>query len=213
MAYILTLMVFSVIQAYTVVLVVYLLVKDTRGSAVHLVLDEETIKTAHWGILGADIALTALVGTYGAHLIASIFQLRLWRLLTTWWADLIGMSCVANIMMVYAFCNWRDVILRVPTTDNTSALPQATSQKDEKSAFIEEVDRLQLDIDTQFSEAVQRALKPPDAEGDGWEPMSLEDSYKSFRTYLVLLWIFSNILLVIYCSATGTNRFCFTVST
>ncbi|KAJ5740494.1 Chitin synthase C [Penicillium malachiteum] len=150
------------------------------------------------------------LGTYGAHLIASIFQLRLWRLLITWWADLIGMSCVANILMVYAFCNWHDVILHVPATDNTSALPQATSQKDKKSAFIEEVDRLQLDIDTQFSEAVQRALKPPDAEGDGWEPMSLEDSYKSFRTYLVLLWISSNILLVIYYSATGTNRFCFT---
>ncbi|KAJ5713817.1 uncharacterized protein N7483_010998 [Penicillium malachiteum] len=210
MAYTLTVMVFSVIQIYIVVLVVYLLVMYTSGSSVHLILDEETIKTAHWGILGADIALTALVGTYGAHLIASIFQFRLWRLITTWWADLIGMSCIANILMVYAFCNWHDVILRVPVTENAAALPQATSQKDEKHKFIEEVDRLQLEIDTQFSKAVQRALKPAEMEGDGWEPMSLEDSYKSFRTYLVLLWVFSNILLVIYISATGTNRFCFT---
>ncbi|KAJ6036488.1 hypothetical protein N7540_000767 [Penicillium herquei] len=195
MAYTLTVMVFSVIQAYIVVLVVYLLVKYTSGSSVHLVLDEETIKTAHWGILGADIALTALVGIYGAQLIASIFQLRLWRLITTWWADLIGMSCIANILMVHGKC---------------CGLTSSHFSKDEKSTFIEEVDRLQLDIDTQFSKAVQRALKPAEMEGDGWEPMSLEDSYKSFRTYLVLLWVFSNILLVIYASATGTNRFCFT---
>lgn len=212
LAYTLTFMVFSVIQTYIVVLAVYLMAKYTNGTTISLVLDESTIETAHWGNLGADIALTALIGTYGASLIASILHMNVWSMLISWWADLTGMSCAANILMIYAFCNWHDVILRVPVIDTTPALPQATTIKDDKSKFIEEVDRPQLDIDTQFSETVKRALQPAEMAGEEWEPMSLEDSYKAFRTYLVLVWLFSNIILVLYIDATGTNRFCFTVS-
>lgn len=209
--YTLTLMVFSVIQTYIVVLVVYLMANHTNSATSQLILDEETISTAHWGNLGTNIAWTALACTYGAHLWASIFHFRIWHMVITWWFDLIGMSCTSNILMVYAFCNWHDVILRVPTTDKTTALPQATTQKDNKSKFIEELDRPQLDIDTQFSETVKRALSPAEMAGDDWERMSLEDSYRAFRTYLVLLWVFSNILLVLYISAIGITRFCFTV--
>ncbi|KAJ5094863.1 hypothetical protein N7456_010724 [Penicillium angulare] len=208
--YTLTLMVFSVIQTYIVVLVVYLMANHTNSATSQLILDEETISTAHWGNLGTNIAWTALICTYGAHLLASIFHFRIWHMVITWWFDLIGMSCTSNILMVYAFCNWHDVILRVPTTDKATALPQATTQKDNKSKFIEELDRPQLDIDTQFSETVKRALSPAEMAGDDWEPMSLEDSYRAFRTYLVLLWVFSNILLVLYISAIGITRFCFT---
>jgi chitin synthase len=61
---------------------------------------------------------------------------------------------------------------------------------------IEEVDKPQVDIDSQFEKITKLALMSF-AEQLEEEERSLDDSYKIFRTKLVLLWTFSNAILAI----------------
>merc|ERR1712098_336678 len=79
--------------------------------------------------------------------------------------------------------------------DKADALPSATTKKEDgKGAVVEEIDRPQEDIDSQFEATVKRALKPYIAVEEV-EEKTLEDSYKSFRTKLLICWIFSTALL------------------
>ena len=76
--------------------------------------------------------------------------------------------------------------------------------------MIEEIDKPQADIDSQFEATVKRALTPYVAPVEH-EEKSLDDSYKSFRTRLVTFWIFSNALVAVCITSDGVDKFGFTV--
>jgi len=126
---------------------------------------------------------------------------------------LLLMSSYINILMVYAFSNWHDVSWGTKGSDKADVLPSAQMKKDEKGkvAVVEEVDKPQADIDSQFEATVKRALAPykPPPEG---EEKTLEDSYKNFRTRLVATWIFSNALLALVITSDSLDNLGFTVS-
>ncbi|KAB8215287.1 chitin synthase-domain-containing protein [Aspergillus novoparasiticus] len=159
---------------------------------------------------GGGIVLIALVSTYGIYIIASILYLDPWHILTSSWAYFLGMTTSINVLMVYAFCNWHDVSWGTKGSDKVDALPSVTTQKDNnKRNFIEELDKPQADIDSQFEATVKRALAPyVEPEEDGGK--TLDDSYKNFRTGLVCLWVFSNLLLALMITATGVDKICLT---
>jgi chitin synthase len=160
----------------------------------------------------AGIVLIALVSIYGIYFISSLLYMDPWHMFTSFWAYLVGMTSSINILMVYAFCNWHDVSWGTKGSDKADALPSAKIKKGGKSSskFIEEVDKPQADIDSQFAETVKLALTPfvEQAEED---ERSLDDSYKAFRTKLVLLWTFSNAILVICITCESLNGISFTV--
>ena len=115
---------------------------------------------------------------------------------------LLLMSSYQNILNVYAFCNWHDVSWGTKGSDKADVLPSAQTTKtgDGKAAVIEEPDKPQADIDSQFEVTVRRALTPY-VEPKVVEKKTLEDSYKSFRTRLIIVWIFSNSLLAVAISS------------
>lgn len=161
---------------------------------------------------GAGIVLIALVSTYGVYFLASFLYMDPWHMFTSSWAYFCGMTCAINVLMVYAFCNWHDVSWGTKGSDKSEALPEAQTKKDDaKSNFIEEVDKPQADIDSQFESTVKRALAPF-VEPVEQDERSMDDSYKAFRTNLVLLWIFSNLVVVLCITSEGIKRFCLTVS-
>lgn len=129
---------------------------------------------------------------------------------TSSWAYFLGMPSSINILMVYAFCNWHDVSWGTKGSDKADALPSARTTSDEQAAFVEEVDKPQADIDTEFELTVKRALAPW-REPEEKKEVNLDDSYKSFRTNLVLLWTFSNGLLALCINNNGVKQLCLTV--
>lgn len=198
-------------MVYTTILAFYLVSQASRKLEVNSVLYEDAMQSTAWNNLASSMVLITLLSTYGAHLVASLLYMDPLHVLTSTWAYFAGTTCSSNILMVYAFCNWHDVSIGTKVVDKSESLPEVQTKKDEKSKFIEELDRPQIDIDTLFQATVKRALASFEAplESSGKD---VDDLYKAFRTYLVLLWVFSNLVMVLCVMSTGISRFCLSVS-
>lgn len=144
----------------------------------------------------SGIILIALAATFGLYFVASFLYLDPWHMFTSFPQYMLIMSSYVNILNVYAFSNWHDVSWGTKGSDKADALPSVVTTKapDGKATVIEEPDKPQADIDSQFEATVKRALEPY-KEPKIIEKKTLEDSYKSFRTRLVTAWILSNTLL------------------
>ncbi|OJJ44424.1 hypothetical protein ASPZODRAFT_135248 [Penicilliopsis zonata CBS 506.65] len=207
---------FGVIQVYIIIDSMYLVVHAfSGGTPMDFVTDQGVgaFLKSFFSSTGAGIIIIALAATFGLYFVASFMYMDPWHMFTSFPAYLLVQSSYINILNVYAFSNWHDVSWGTKGADKADALPSAKTTKDEKSseAVIEEIDKPQADIDSQFEATVKRALTPYVAPKEHDEK-TLEDSYKSFRTRLVTLWIFSNGLLALCITSDGLDKFGFTSS-
>lgn len=199
---------------YILILSMYLVARAFSGGT-NLKFDtdggpEDFVKS-FFGSSGPGIIIIALAATFGLYFIASFMYCDPWHMFTSFPAYLLIMSSYINILMVYAFSNWHDVSWGTKGSDKADALPSVQTQKEDgKSAVIEEIDKPQADIDSQFENTVKRALTPY-VEPKVKEKKSLEDSYKSFRTRLVTFWIFSNAGLAVGITSDSMTQLGFTV--
>lgn len=210
-SYIISFIVFAVIQAYLVVLSVYLVVNafihpssvtiDTSAGT------DEFFKT-FFNKSSSGIIFIAIAATVGLYFLASFMYLDPWHMFTSFPQYTLIMSSYINILNVYAFSNWHDVSWGTKGSDKADVLPTAQTTKtgDGKAAVIEEPDKPQADIDSQFEITVRRALKEYKPEVVD-EKKTLEDSYKSFRTKLVTAWIMSNALLAVVITNSDFKQF------
>ena len=206
-------MYFTAVQIYILVLSFYLVYNAFSGDTLDFNFNDGVgaFLQSFFSSSGAGIVVIALVGTYGVYIAASFLYMDPWHIFTSSWAYFFGMTTSINILMVYSFCNWHDVSWGTKGSDKSDALPSAQTKKDDlKSNFIEEVDKPQADIDSQFESTVKRALEPWVEPEEQFEK-SMDDSYRSFRTNLVLLWVFSNLLLSLCITSDGIKHMCLTV--
>lgn len=160
----------------------------------------------------AGIVVIALVSTYGIYFTASLLYMDPYHMFTSLFAYAVGLTSSINVLMVYAFCNWHDVSWGTKGSDRADTLPSVQTKKQGKYSgpFIEEADKPQSDIDSQFERTVKLALMPFTEEPPNDEK-SLDDSYKAFRTTLILFWTFSNAILAICITSESVNKIAFTV--
>ncbi|KAJ2902065.1 hypothetical protein MKZ38_001038 [Zalerion maritima] len=198
--YLTSFVVFGFIQTYILVLSGYLVARafsDPIEDQINVDTTEDFVRSFFSGESSAGVILVALVAIYGLYYIASFMYLDPWHMFHSFPAYLVLMSTYINILMIYAFNNWHDVSWGTKGSDANEALPTAHVTKTEKNeAVIEEIDKPQEDIDSAFESTVRRALEPFKEEVEV-EVKDLDDSYKSFRTSLVVSWIFSNCFLVV----------------
>ncbi|KXH63120.1 chitin synthase [Colletotrichum salicis] len=208
--YIASFVVFGLIQSYILVLSMYLVVQAFQkpiGEQINLDSGEDFVASFFGGTNAAGVILVALVTIYGLNFIASFMYLDPWHMFTSFPHYLVLMSTYINILMVYAFNNWHDVSWGTKGSDSSEALPSAHVTKGEKDeAVVEEIDKPQEDIDSQFESTVKRALEPFKEAPENEKP-DIEDSYKSFRTGLVVSWLFSNTFLIIVITSDNFNSF------
>ena len=207
-AYVISFIVFSLIQGYLLVLAAYLVVQ-AFNTPLQDQIDLDSAQDLFNSLFGGDstvgVILLALVTIYGLYFIASFLYLDPWHMFHSYPQYMLMMSTYINILMVYAFNNWHDVSWGTKGSDKSEALPSAHVQKGEKDeAVVEEIEKPQEDIDAIFEATVRRALAPFKEEEED-EGKDLEDSYKSFRTTLVVLWLFSNCLLAVVITSDNFN--------
>lgn len=210
--YMVSLVVFGVINAYLIVLSLYLAIRGISGSSFNTDGVGDFFKSFFGNSNGGGgIIIVALLATFGLYFVASFMYLDPWHMFTSFIQYLLLASSYINVLMVYAFANWHDVSWGTKGSDKADALPSATTKKEDgKGAVIEEIDRPQEDIDSQFEATVKRALKPFVAVEEV-EEKTLDDSYKSFRTKLLICWIFSNAGLAVIITSNSVNKFGFGV--
>ncbi|KAI5459329.1 chitin synthase 1 [Mariannaea sp. PMI_226] len=198
--YIASFAVFGIIQGYILVLSGYLVYRALRGpigDQISFASSQDFVNSFFGGDGAAGVILVALVTIYGLNFIASFLYLDPWHMFHSFPYYLLLMSTYINILMVYAFNNWHDVSWGTKGSDKAEALPSAHVTKSEKNeAVVEEIEKEQEDIDSQFEKTVWRALAPFKPEEED-EKKDTEDSYKSFRTGLVVSWLLSNLILII----------------
>ncbi|KAJ5176897.1 Chitin synthase C, partial [Penicillium canariense] len=210
--YTLSLTYFSIVQLYILVLSFYLVAQALTPENLSFNLNDGIGNFLKQFVSSTGgVVLVALVSTYGIYFIASFLYWDPWHMFTSSWAYFLGMPSSINILMVYAFCNWHDVSWGTKGSDKADALPSAQTKKDAHIPFVEEVDKPQADVDVQFEQTVKRALAPWH-EPEEKDETTLEDSYKAFRTNLVLLWTFSNGLLALCINNDGIKKLCLTTT-
>ncbi|KAK3309101.1 glycosyltransferase family 2 protein [Chaetomium strumarium] len=206
--YITSFIVFAIIQAYIIVLSVYLVAqafKTPLASQINTESAQTVLQSLFGGDGAAGVILVALITIYGLYFLASFMYLDPWHMFHSYPHYMLLMSTYINILMVYAFNNWHDVSWGTKGSDKNDALPSATVTKGEKDeVVVEEIEKPQEDIDQMFEQTVRRALAPFKEE-EKPEPKDLEDSYKSFRTMLVVTWLFSNCLLAVVITSDNFN--------
>ena len=215
--YIISFVVFGIIQFYIVVLSLYLVVQafspGSQTSGIDIKDGAGDFVKTFFNSSSSGIIIIALAATFGLYFVASFMYLDPWHMFTSFPQYLFLMSSYTNILNVYAFNNWHDVSWGTKGSDKADALPSANTTKaaDGKAAVIEEPDKPQADIDSAFEVTVKRALSPYVAPAVK-EERSLDDSYKSFRTKLVIAWIFSNALLAVGITSDNLNQLALNVS-
>lgn len=200
--YIASFMIFGLIQMYILILSFYLVYR-ALNTPLGDEFDTENAAAFFRSFFGgggvAGVILLALITIYGLNYVASILYLDPWHMLHSFPQYLILASTYINILMVYAFNNWQDVSWGTKGSDVADTLPsaQVTKGGDKKDTFVEEIEQDQEDIDFQFARTVNRALAPFEEEEEVAKD-DIEDSYKSFRTGLVVSWILSNLGLIMF---------------
>ncbi|KAG5978295.1 Chitin synthase, class 1 [Claviceps digitariae] len=207
--YIASFMVFGLIQGYILVLSAYLVARAfNKPIAEQISFDSghDFVRSFFSGSDAAGVILIALITIYGLYFLASFLYLDPWHMFHSFPYYLLLMSTYINILMVYAFNNWHDVSWGTKGSDKAEALPSALVTKKNDEVVVEEIEYEQEDIDSKFEYTVRRALAPFKAEEEV-EKKDVEDSYKSFRTGLVVSWLFSNIFLVVVITSDNFNTF------
>ncbi|KAF3161482.1 Chitin synthase, class 2, variant 2 [Orbilia oligospora] len=194
--YIASFIFFAIIQLYVIILSIYLVVQAFKTFQLDTSSAGQFFRNFFEGTSG--VILVALAATFGLYVVSSLLYLDPWHLFHSFPQYLLIASSYTNILNVYAFCNWHDVSWGTKGSDKADVLPAAQSKASDggKAQVIDEPDKPQADIDSAFEATVKRALtpyKPVETE----EKKSLDDSYKSFRTRLILFWMISNGILVL----------------
>jgi chitin synthase len=211
-SYMISFCVFGLIQFYIIILSMYLVVQaftsdDSRDLDFT---NGSTFVDTFFASDSVGIIIIALAATFGLYFVASFLYMDPWHMFTSFPQYLLVMSSYINILNVYAFSNWHDVSWGTKGSDKAEALPSAKTEKtsDGKATVIEEPDLPQADIDSQFEATVKRALAPYIPPVESTEK-TLEDSYKSFRTHLTTMWIFSNAALAVVITQDNFTQFGF----
>lgn len=207
--YITSFCVFAIIQLYILIDSVYLIYRAFHGG---LGIDTDSagdfLKSMFGGNSTGGVLLLALFTIYGIYYLASFMYLDPWHMFHSYPYYLLLMSTYINILMVYAFNNWHDVSWGTKGSDASEKLPAAKVAKDEKGEAAVEIEeeKPQEDVDSQFEQTVRRALTPYKETPEEDEP-DIQDSYKSFRTGLVVSWLFSNCFLAVAITSDNFNGF------
>lgn len=196
--------VFGVIYYYSLVISLYLAAHSLSGGFM------EGIKSiGDFGSIFGTTALlivVALASTFGLYIVTGFLYLDPWHLFTSMAQYFFLMPSFVNILNIFAFCNWHDVSWGTKGGDGSTALPSVRAVKEGNAAVVEEVVLDLEDVDRRFQQVVKRALAPykePPADNK----LSADDQGRMFRTYLIVTWLVSNVVLIWAITSTDTQEY------
>ncbi|GBB96459.1 hypothetical protein RclHR1_02760012 [Rhizophagus clarus] len=157
-----------------------------------------------------DIVIS-LVSTYGLYFFSSLIHGEPWHMFTCLVQYVLLVPFYVNILMVYAFCNTHDVSWGTKG-DNGNAGgsngAQPVDGKDGKKLMQVQVPTERQDINAFYDNLVgELKVKQHEIKQHRDAATKKDDYYKLFRTNLVLSWMFSNAVLIVFFTSNTWNDY------
>lgn len=180
-----SLVVYSVIMAYTTFAALYIVITQLKSPTTSLT-------------IGNNIFTNLIVSTgstVGLYFLMSFLYLDPWHMFTSaaqYFALLPSYICT---LQVYAFCNTHDVTWGTKG-DNVINIDLGAAISGKGNTVELEMPSEQLDIDSGYDEALRNLRDRLEVPKDGVsEAQQQEDYYRAVRTYMVVCWMVSNAIL------------------
>ncbi|CBF79220.1 chitin synthase class II [Aspergillus nidulans FGSC A4] len=202
--YLSSMIVYSIVMAYTAFCTLYLIVLELMAKTGH------DVPITMSDTLFVNIVVS-LLSTVGLYFFTSFMYLDPWHMFTSsaqYFALLPSYICT---LQCYAFCNTHDVTWGTKG-DNTINTDLGTARIINGSIVEVEMPSEQLDIDSGYDAALRNLrdrLEVPDPGVS--ESQQQEDYYRAVRTYMVSVWMVANVVLAMAVSevygvgSSGTN--------
>ncbi|KAF2223973.1 chitin synthase-domain-containing protein [Elsinoe ampelina] len=192
----------AILMAYLIFATVFITVKSVQAQ---VALGGFTFTTLFTNALFRTLILSMLA-TYVLYFVASILFLDPWHMITCFVQYLLMTPTYINILNVYAFCNTHDITWGTKGDDKPEKLGSATTKPGGKVDVTIPTD--DHDLNSQYeSELRAFATKyaPPKKVPSPEEKH--EDYYKGFRSAVVIVWMFCNLILAaVVLNAGGLER-------
>ncbi|KAG8533882.1 uncharacterized protein KY384_001623 [Bacidia gigantensis] len=211
--YIMSFVLFAFVQFYFMVNTLYLVIRIFKeNSRQDTSNNEYAYITTFYSSVGSLVVWITCGSVFGVYYAVSILYLDPWHMFTSYPQYLFLLSAYTNIINVYAFSNWHDVDWgsKGKEISLSESLPSATNAT-VTTAEPEDTDRIQADVDGEFEAVVRKALIPYRGSVKK-HTRTLDESYKSFRTKLVAVYIFSNFALCLIVMNESFDKLSFLVS-
>jgi chitin synthase len=143
----------------------------------------------------------SVVSTYGVYFLASFLHGEPFHMFTSFLQYMLLLPSFINILSIYAFCNTHDISWGTKGDNNATSLGGAkkvagADQVEVELPFLDNKDKSSLNQDyVNWMRELSRRVKPEPPKRD--LNTKLNDWYRSFRTRLVLTWMFSNAALIV----------------
>lgn len=144
--------------------------------------------------------VVATSSTYALYFLASFLYFEPWHMFTSFLQYLLLSPAYVNVLNIYAFCNIDDISWG--TKGDTGAKDLGAVKMLEDGNFKTELPILQEEINQSYLDQLNKIKKPYVDDGGGYHP-SNEDYYAFIRSMTVLIWMFTNGLVVALVLETG----------
>lgn len=197
-AYTLTLWVYAVLAVYLLICSFWLTAKAFAAIPKELARNPKHNVISEFFQPPIGPLAAAMVSTFGIYFFASILYGDPWHMLSSFVQYLCLAPSFINVLNVFAFCNLHDVSWGTKGSDKAEVLPSISSRKSlsADAPIVEDTTNIQEDIDANFKATVSRALTKH-ASDEAPEKPTLDDSNRTFRTRLVVVWMLTNGALVL----------------
>ncbi|RHZ35439.1 Chitin synthase 1 [endosymbiont GvMRE of Glomus versiforme] len=161
-----------------------------------------SIKTSIVNVLKKDNSWNIIISiflTYGIYALASILYCDPWHMFTCLVQYILLFPFYINVLTVYALCNTHDISWGTKGDSNcrTEKLDISSEENNQKIT----ITKFFRDIDDEYSSILndlKENTKKFEKQYCRDKATKKEDFYKLFRTNLVLLWVFSNLVLILF---------------
>ncbi|CAG8540628.1 5003_t:CDS:2, partial [Ambispora leptoticha] len=150
-----------------------------------------------------DIVIS-LASTYGLYFFSSALHGEPWHMFTSLIQYIFLVPFYVNILMVYAFCNTHDVSWGTKGDNgNAGDLGGAHSVTKDGKSMVQVETYEREDINAAYEQMLRELkVKVHEEKQHRDAATKKDDYYRMFRTNLVLAWMFSNALLIVFFTST-----------
>lgn len=193
---------FAVLMCYMIFAAVFLSVK-----AIQQIL-KETKDNTDWTFFFADTQfrnlVIAILSTYILYLFGFIIYMQPIHMLTSFVQYLLLSPAYVNILNIYAFCNIHDITWGTKGQDKMNDLGIARKGRKSDDELEIVIPTTKYQIDDGYSKMVKQLITPAVAENINIDEDEQNKFYFAFfRSMTVLIWMFTNFILVAIVTNTG----------